>query len=269
MNTQECTGIAIDRDRSVIKTMANLGGTYGQCSANRSRLTAVLMVVAALSNGLLVSGCSAFGIRSGTEQPSYEVVETLGDNAEIRQYGPRLAAEVVIAGEERQARSAGFRKLAAFIFGDNRTRQPIAMTAPVSQAVSEKIAMAAPVSQEEASPGLWRVRFLMPGIYTHETLPEPNDPDITIVDLPPETLAVIRFSGSRAPSAVHEATNELLAVVGDSQWQVFGQPTAYFYDPPWTLWFLRRNEVAISVKSDGAISGLDSLPQQGEAARHR
>lgn len=249
--------------------MAKLGGSHGQGSANGSRLMAVLIVVAGLSMGLLVSGCSAFGIRSGTEQPSYEVVETLGDNVEIRQYGPRLAAEVVVAGEEGQARSAGFRKLAAFIFGDNRIRQSIAMTAPVSQAVSEKIAMATPVSQEEAGPGLWRVRFLMPDSYTLETLPEPNDPDITIVDLRPETLAVIRFSGSRAPSAVHEATNELLAVIGDSHWQVSGRPTAFFYDPPWTLCFLRRNEVAVSVKSDGATSGLDSLPQRGEAARHR
>jgi hypothetical protein len=247
--------MASDRDRSVIKTMTKLRASYGQVSANGSRLTAVLLVVATLSTGLLVGGCSAFGIRSGTEQPSYEVVETLGDNVEIRRYGPRLAAEVVVAGEERQARSAGFRKLAAFIFGDNRSRQSIAMTAPVSQAASEKIAMAAPVSQEKAGPGFWRVRFLMPAIHTHETLPEPNDPDITIVDLPPETLAVLRFSGSRAPSAVHEATKELLAVVGDSQWQVSGQPTAFFYDPPWTLWFLRRNEVAVSVKSGGAISG--------------
>lgn len=261
--------MASDSDRSVIKTMGKTGGAYGQCSGNRSRLTAVWTVVAALSNGLLVSGCSAFGIRSGTEQPSYEVVETLGDHVEIRQYGPRLAAEVVVAGEERQARSAGFQKLAAFIFGDNRTRQSIAMTAPVSQAVSEKIAMATPVSQEEAGPGLWRVRFLMPGIYTHETLPEPSDPGITIVDLPSETLAVIRFSGSRAPSAVHEATNELLAVVGDSKRQASGQPTAFFYDPPWTLWFLRRNEVAISVKSGGAISGSTALPELGEAVRHR
>ncbi len=225
------------------------------------------MAVAGMSIGLLVSGCSAFGIRSGTEQPSYEVVDTLGDNVEIRQYGPRIAAEVVVAGEEGQARSAGFRKLAAFIFGDNRTRQSIAMTAPVSQAVSEKIAMAAPVSQEEAGPGLWRVRFLMPGIYTHETLPEPNDPDIVISELPTETLAVLRFSGSRAPSTVHKATGELLGVIDGSQWRVSGQPIAFFYDPPWTLWFLRRNEVAVSVEKKGTLSSFPISREYGNVTR--
>ena len=229
----------------------------------------VLMLLTSLSTSFFASGCSTFGIRSGTEQPSYRIVDTLADNVDVRRYGPRLVAEVVVTGEEERARSAGFRKLAAFIFGDNRARQSISMTAPVSQAASERIAMTAPVSQAEAGSGRWRVRFFVPSEYTRETLPEPNDPDIAISELPPETVAVLRFSGSRAPSAVHEATDELLAVIGDSQWQVSGQPTAFFYDPPWTLWFLRRNEVAVSVKSDGATSGLDSLPQQGEAARHR
>jgi hypothetical protein len=229
----------------------------------------VLMLLTGLSTAFFASGCSTFGIRSGTEQPSYTVVGTLGDNVEIRRYGLRLVAEVVVTGEEERARSAGFRKLAAFIFGDNRARQSISMTAPVSQAASEKIAMTAPVSQAEGGSGRWRVRFFVPSEYTRETLPEPNGPDIAILELPPETLAVLRFSGSRAPSAVHEAIAELLGVIDGSEWRVSGQPTAFFYDPPWTLWFLRRNEVAVSVKSDGVISGLNSLPEKGEAARHR
>jgi hypothetical protein len=205
--------------------------------------------MAGLLTTLTASGCSVFGIRSGTEQPNYTVVETLGDNVEVRQYETRLAAEVVVTGEEGQARSAGFRKLADFIFGENSTRESIAMTAPVSQAASRKIAMTAPVAQTQAGPGQWRVRFLMPNEYTRTTLPVPVDSDITILNLPPETLAVIRFSGSRSPTAVHEATNDLLQVICDGPWQISGEPRAFFYDPPWTLSFLRRNEVAVPVEA--------------------
>ncbi len=190
------------------------------------------------------------------EQLEYTVVDTIDDNVEIRRYGSRLAAEVVVSGDEDEARSAGFRKLAAFIFGENQARQSIAMTAPVSQAASEKIAMTAPVSQAAAAPGEWRVRFFMPGSYSAETLPAPDDPDIAVLEIPAETYAVIRFSGPRAPKAVHDATAELLAAeVTGGAWRVVGQPDAPFYDPPWTPWFLRRNEVAIQVEPGSLAAG--------------
>lgn len=189
-----------------------------------------------------------FGDRSDTEQPRYTVVDSLGGSIEVRQYQPRLAAEVVVTGNEDETRSAGFRKLAAFIFGDNRADQSIAMTAPVSQSRAEKIAMTAPVAQSEAAPGQWRVRFFMPAEYTLDTLPEPTAPDIAVVEVPPETFAVVRFSGSRAPKAVREETANLLTALENSEWQVVGEPEALFYDPPWTLWFLRRNEVAVRVE---------------------
>jgi hypothetical protein len=222
----------------------------------------LLAGAAIMASVLLTGACSAFGIRSGTEQPSYTVVDTIDDNVEIRRYGSRLAAELVVSGDEDEARSAGFRKLAAFIFGENQARQSIAMTAPVSQAESapvsqaesEKIAMTAPVSQTAAAAGEWRVRFFMPDSYTAETLPKPDDPDIAVRQIPAETYAVIRFSGSRAPRAVHDATAELLAAMTGGAWQVVGQPDALFYDPPWTPWFLRRNEVAIQVEPRATAS---------------
>jgi len=243
-----------------------VGSTRGLCrwrAINRPLLLASVGIVSIL----LGSACSAVGIRSSTEQPSYIVLETLASNLEVRRYAPRLAAEVVVGGEEADARSAGFRKLAAFIFGENRTRQSIAMTAPVSQASSEKIAMTAPVSQEEAGRGQWRVRFFLPSQYTRETLPEPNDQDITILELPPETLAVIRFSGSRAPLAVHEATEELLGIIPSTEWHVSGEPRALFYDPPWTLWFLRRNEVAVNVEIKGTVSTFPMPRKHGNVTR--
>jgi hypothetical protein len=214
-----------------------------------------LGAIPVLLSALLVSACSTVGIRSGTEQPTYAVLERLegADEAvEIRRYAPRLAAEVTVRGDEREARSAGFRALAAYIFGDNSKRADIAMTAPVAQAPAgaakgEAIAMTAPVAQARAGEGEWIVRFFMPAKYDRKTLPEPTDPKIAIVELPEETLAAVRFSGARDPEAVDAATQTLQQGLDGTSWTPSGAPVAYFYDPPWTLPFLRRNEVVVPV----------------------
>ena len=111
-----------------------------------------------LLSAVLLTGCSVVGIRSGTEEPPYTVTEDLGA-LQIRQYGPRLAAETVVTGTEMSSRSDGFRRLAGYIFGANTARGSIAMTAPVVQEAGAKtIAMAAPVVQDQPSPGQWRIR---------------------------------------------------------------------------------------------------------------
>lgn len=211
--------------------------------------------IAAVLSGLLLSACSTFGIRSGTEQPAYTVVERLdgaGEAVEIRRYAPRLAAEVTVEGDEAAARSAGFRALAAYIFGENRQQADIAMTAPVAQAPAgaegEGIGMTAPVAQARSGEGEWVVRFFMPAKYSRATLPAPNDPRIAIVELPEETMAAVRFSGRRDPDAVDAATRALQQGLGGTGWSPSGLPVAYFYDPPWTLPFLRRTEVVVPVK---------------------
>lgn len=211
--------------------------------------------IAAVLSGLLLSACSTFGIRSGTEQPAYTVVERpdgAGEAVEIRRYAPRLAAEVTVEGDEAAARSAGFRALAAYIFGENRQQADIAMTAPVAQAPAgaegEGIGMTAPVAQARSGEGEWVVRFFMPAKYSRATLPAPNDPRIAIVELPEETMAAVRFSGRRDPDAVDAATRALQQGLGGTGWSPSGLPVAYFYDPPWTLPFLRRTEVVVPVK---------------------
>lgn len=188
------------------------------------------------------------GVRSGTEEPTYEVIARLDPDVEIRRYGPRLAAEVTVdAGDDWNARSQAFGVLAGFIFGDNRPQAKIAMTAPVQVgARSQKIAMTAPVATATGVVGL-TMRFYMPAIYTRATLPEPKDPRIKIVEVPGENLAVLRFTGSTGTSAVAAREAELMQALAASPWQPTGEPLALFYDPPWTIAFLRRNEVAVPV----------------------
>lgn len=183
--------------------------------------------------------------RADTEEPRYTVVDKIGA-IEVRQYAPRLAADVIVLGDEEDARNAGFRLLADYIFGNNTTRSKIAMTAPVAQERNERIDMTAPVAQTREAGG-WRIRFFMPAKYTRETLPRPNNPAVQIVELPGETMAVLRFSNSRSAEAVAARTVELLRVVAASRWAANGAPVSWFYDPPWTLPFFRRNEVAVAV----------------------
>ena len=182
------------------------------------------------------------GIRTGTEEPMYVREATLG-NIEIRRYGPRIAAETTVNGDEEQARSAGFRRLAGYIFGGNHRETKIAMTAPVSQQ-NEKIAMTAPVAQSRGD-GESVIRFFMPSKWSMDLLPEPDDERVELVEVPGETYAVLQFSGDRSPQAVAARSEELLEALRDSDFTPNGDPVAWFYDPPWTLPFRRRNEVAV------------------------
>ena len=180
------------------------------------------------------------------EEPPFRSV--LKDGAfEIRDYPALVVAEVTVAGGQSAAASRGFRLLAAYIFGGNARRQSIAMTAPVAQEpVGEKIAMTAPVVQTRA-PDAWVVRFTMPRGYTLETLPRPNDARVRLRTTPPTKVAVIRFSGVAEPGNVAAKSAELSAWIQRRRLRPTGPAALAQYDPPWTLWFMRRNEVMIPV----------------------
>lgn len=208
-----------------------------------------------LAAGLLTVGCSTVGVRSGTEEPAYTVVERIGE-VEIRRYGPRIAAQTVVSGSDEAARNRGFQRLANYIFGGNTARSSIAMTAPVAQVpetgargVSASIAMTAPVAQGPAGGDRWIIQFFMPASWTMQTLPIPRDPAVTLVELPAETYAVLRFSGLAGTRAVAARQAELDAAVQASPWTADGDPVVWFYDPPWTVPPLRRNEVAVRLAS--------------------
>jgi hypothetical protein len=200
-------------------------------------------VIATLAAAVL----QTVGIRSTTEQPRYTVVDHVGV-IEVRRYEGRVAAETEIAGDKAQALNEGFRLVAGYIFGGNSSSAQIAMTAPVAQAPrSEQIAMTAPVAQQPSEGG-WRVQFFMPAKYRLETLPKPKDAKVRLVQLPPQTYAVLSFSGSRAPGSVALKQKQLLGGLGGTAWKASGEPQSWFYDPPWTLPFVRLNEAAVLVE---------------------
>lgn len=187
------------------------------------------------------------GIRAGTEEPHY-LAEPLTPGVEIRRYGPRIAAETTVDADEESARNAGFRRLAGYIFGGNRRSTKIAMTAPVAQQ-GEKIAMTAPVAQATGPGGASVIRFYMPSKWSLQTLPEPDSEDVRLVEVPAETFAVLRFTGDRSPSAMAAQTAVLLNTLRKKEIEVTGEPVSWFYDPPWTIPWRRRNEVAVPVNA--------------------
>jgi effector-binding domain-containing protein len=197
---------------------------------------------------LLIFGCAvAWGpIVSNVEHARYDVVEAHGD-LEIRDYAPMIVAEVDVSGERKEAISKGFRMIADYIFGNNVPSQKVAMTAPVTQQSSEKIAMTAPVTQQGTDSGEWKVHFGMPSTYTMNTLPKPNNHAVKLKEVPAKRYAVIRFSGIPSQSRIQQEEDKLEAFLKQKDLQPLAKPIYAFFNPPWTLPFMRRNEVMIEI----------------------
>ena len=187
----------------------------------------------------LLSGAKAMAI----EKPNYTVVMS-EDKFEVREYPPMMLAEVKVTGNRDQAANRGFRKLAAFIFGDNTPNSKIAMTAPVMQKPeSQKIAMTAPVMQTPNANGKWTVNFMMPSEYSMETLPKPTDGDIRIYMSEPYRTVSIRFSGRGKMKNLNKHQAKLDEFVAAQGLKIVGGPEYAFYNGPFVPPFLRRNEV--------------------------
>lgn len=167
-----------------------------------------------------------------TEQQRYTVVQEF-PGFELRRYEPHVLATVQARGTFEQAGSAAFRPLVSYIGGRNRANQSIAMTAPVIQTSDG--------AEHEVS-------FVMPAGSTREQMPDPVDPSVTMTDVGEEYAAVARFSGRWTESAFAEHARNLRDRVDEAGMRPSGPPRFARYDPPWTPWFLRRNEVVLPVE---------------------
>jgi len=190
---------------------------------------------AALALGIAAIGSVAYAqYRDRTEQPDYTLVQTDGI-FELRDYGPLVVAEVTHSGDRRSASGASFRRLAAYIFAQDRPEG------------GEKIAMTAPVLQEETAADSWRMRFVMPSQYTLETLPAAPD-DVTLTTLPARRMAAVKFSGNGSPSDLAQMEAKLTAWIAMQGLTLRGDAEYAFYDAPMVPGPLRRNEVLFEVE---------------------
>ena len=191
----------------------------------------------------LLCSCATVGI----EKAKYEVIDKEG-KFEIRQYKPQIVAETIVDSSFDEASNIAFRRLFKYISGNNRTKESIAMTAPVNQKdSSEKIKMTAPVNQQSYE-GKYIVSFLMPSKYTMETLPEPLDTNINLRLIPAHKAAAIRYSGTWSKKRYLEHRNLLDNFIKRKGLKINGEEIFARYDPPFQLWFIRRNEVLFPVE---------------------
>jgi hypothetical protein len=180
-------------------------------------------------------------------EPAFTVERKLGD-IEIRDYARYAVAETFVGASADLAGNLAFPVLAGYIFGKNKGARAFAITAPVSQAAAPMhFAMQAPVTQT-AKDGGYLVQFVLPRDVTPDTAPEPDDPRVRIRDVPAHQVAVIRYSGlwSRENYAQHLATLTAALEAAGLHWD--GEPVFSRYNAPWTPWFLRRNEIWVSLR---------------------
>lgn len=181
-----------------------------------------------------------------TEEPSYRVVEQ-SEPFEIRQYSPLIVAQVEVPGDLSEASSAGFRLIANYIFGNNISVRDGGLN--IAEPVPEKIAMTVPViAVGKGDKKTWLIQFVMPKQYTIDTLPKPNNPQVKLVQSGPQKLAVVRFTGFVSDDKVQEKTAELMVWIKSRNEIALGNPRLARYNPPWSIPWMRRNEILIPIQ---------------------
>ena len=161
------------------------------------------------------------------EEPTYQVEKVWeAEQIEIRAYAPRIMA---VTGMDDS--NGGFRVLAGYIFGGNAEEEKIAMTAPVQQSMAGEKEMA----------------FMMPAEYALEDLPQPEDQRVSFRTAPAHTAAVIQFSGWASAEKSDKNWQQLRRFLIARNIEITGEPTLNQYNPPWTLPFMRRNEIIVPV----------------------
>ena len=189
------------------------------------------------------------GVAMAIEEPKYAVLEQSGP-FEIRAYEPKIIAEVKVKGDMSEASSAGFRLIAAYIFGKNQSKEKIEMTAPVTVLPqAESPTMGSPVLINEGT-NEWLVSFVMPSAFELNTLPTPVDEQVHLKKIPAENKAVITFSGFNTYSKVETKTSELKEWMASKHLTPIGPAQFARYNPPWTLPFLRRSEIMFDYRSE-------------------
>ena len=182
------------------------------------------------------------------EEPAFTEVAVI-DGIEYRHYDAYLVAETIVADDvdRDQAASIAFRRLFDYIRGANSVSTSIEMTTPVRQKpVSRKIDMATPVRQEPRADG-WAVSFVVPRAFNQENAPQPTHPDVYLREIPAERVAVLRYSGRWTTGNISASTAKLLSGLAAAGVEPSGEVVTAFYNAPFSLPPLRRNEVMVNV----------------------
>jgi effector-binding domain-containing protein len=167
-----------------------------------------------------------------TEEPAFQLVERDGA-FEIRDYPAMTIAETLVQEDFDAAGNSAFGTLFGYISGKNQPRQKIAMTAPVLQ-------------QTEAN-GSFRIGFIAPSKYSLQTAPVPADARVQLRELPPQRMAVVRYSGRWTEKNYREQEARLLGWIKARKHTAVGAAVYARYNAPFMPWPMRRNEVMVPI----------------------
>lgn len=187
------------------------------------------------------------------EEPKYTVIEK-NDTFEIREYTSYVVAQTEVTGKFDEMGSKAFRILFKYISGENQQSNTIEMTAPIleekTQQEGQKIQMTSPVLQEIDMENSQSTiySFVMPQKFTLATLPIPLDKRITLKEVSAKTVAVRVFSGSWEEENFKQNETVLLDALYKANIKTVGKPNYARYNSPFSLWFMRRNEIMIEVQ---------------------
>ena len=183
------------------------------------------ILILAVALILILTGCQA--TRAGYESAPYKVVRSDG-KFELRDYPALMVVETTMTRSGQD--DGSFSRLFRFITGRNEAKQKISMTTPVFMSGSDSNRTMA---------------FVMPAKLTQVQVPRPADGSVTVRELPAGRFAVLRFSGGRNAKKESETLGRLESWMGTESLRVVSPPIYGYFDPPWTLAFLRRNEVML------------------------
>ena len=184
-------------------------------------------------------------IMSNVEHPNYLVIKK-HSSIEWREYAPRIIATVTVTGLREESIATGFRQLADYIFGSNAVANSTEKGTTKLTPTNQKIAMTAPVEQLYKENG-WVISFNMPNEHSLETLPKPYNPAVKITAKNAQSVIAIKFSGSNSTKNIQIHEEKLKTFAQQNDIAINGNPIYAFYNPPWTLPILRRNEVMFEI----------------------
>jgi len=184
-----------------------------------------------------------------TEEPDFKLISEEGE-FQIREYDPKIIAQVEVEGDFDEASSKGFKLLADYIFGNNLLdgeSQKISMTTPVEVSpLADNLSMTSPIMDDQVNK-TWSINFVMPQEYSLNNLPKPNNSQVSIIEVPAEKYVVIVFSGLVRESSYAEKAELLSNYLQEKNYKNNGAIKIARYNPPWTLPFFRRNELMVKI----------------------
>jgi effector-binding domain-containing protein len=164
------------------------------------------------------------------EEVKYKVLKKIG-KSEIRRYPDLILAVTEMKGDLYSSNEE-FMKLFEYISGSNKKKEKISMTSPVTTWHDS---------------GVLTMAFVMPSNFSLKNLPLPSNKSVKIIKRKKCTMAVLRFSGFVNNRKLIIKRHELIEEILKADIKIKGRPLLMRYNSPWTLPFLRRNEIGIEV----------------------